>query len=214
MPITDHEVITVLVLEDLKPLDSDLPLTSVLVSPDLLSETQKKCSKNFSGAILWLISWMISLGMIRFLEVYTNFPIELIFNFPNSHVRVFLSGSRNRSNNRGQRPSVSGGVSRQPNNSLASPFFSPMGFGLGGPMGLSNFFSMHDNMGSGIGGSEFFSTTTFGVGAGGQAVPAVKRTSTSTRVSNGKKIVTKKSVHYFFNHFFFIWDTNVYCITF
>ena len=50
MPITDHEVITVLVLEDLKPLDSDLPLTSVLASPGLLSETQKKCSKNFSEA--------------------------------------------------------------------------------------------------------------------------------------------------------------------
>lgn len=68
-----------------------------------------------------------------------------------------------------------------------------MGFGLGAPMGLNNFFSMHDNMGS-AGGSEFFSTTTFGVGAGGQPIPAVKRTSTSTRVSNGKKIVTKKYV--------------------
>jgi hypothetical protein len=107
------------------------------------------------------------------------------------------AGSRNRNNNnnRGQRASVSGGLSRQPNNSLASPFFSPMGFGmggLGGPMGISNFFNMHDTMGSGVGGSEFFSTTTFGVGAGGQPVPAVKRTSTSTRVSNGKKIVTKK----------------------
>ncbi|KZS09465.1 putative DnaJ subfamily B member 6 [Daphnia magna] len=108
----------------------------------------------------------------------------------------FFGGSRNRSNNnnRAQRPSVSGGLSRQPNNSLASPFFSPMGFGLGGPMGLSNFFGMHDSMGTGGGGSEFFSTTTFGVGAGGQPVPAVKRTSTSTRVSNGKKIVTKKVV--------------------
>lgn len=111
----------------------------------------------------------------------------------------FFGGSRNRNNNnnRGQRASVSGGLSRQPNNSLASPFFSPMGFGLGGlggPMGISNFFSMHDNMGSGVGGSEFFSTTTFGVGAGGQPIPAVKRTSTSTRVSNGKKIVTKKVV--------------------
>lgn len=69
-----------------------------------------------------------------------------------------------------------------------------MGFSLGGPMGLSNFFNVHESLaaGGGGGGSEFFSTTTFGVGAGGQNVPNVKRTSTSTRVSNGKKIVTKK----------------------
>lgn len=61
-------------------------------------------------------------------------------------------------------------------------------------MGLSGFFSAHDSLMAGHGstGSEFFSTTTFGMGAGSQAVPAVKRTSTSTRVINGKKVVTKK----------------------
>ena len=60
-------------------------------------------------------------------------------------------------------------------------------------MGLSSFFNVHESLaggGGGGGGSEFFSTTTFGTG--GQNVPNVKRTSTSTRVSNGKKIVTKK----------------------
>lgn len=61
---------------------------------------------------------------------------------------------------------------------------------------------MHDNLGTNVGGSEFFSTTTFGVGAGGQAVPAVKRTSTSTRVTNGKKIVTKKLVNETYDYFF------------
>lgn len=100
----------------------------------------------------------------------------------------FFGGPRSRNNN-----------SRAQQTSLASPFFPPMGFGLGGPMGLSSFFSAHDSLmaghGGGGGGSEFFSTTTFGtLGSSGQATPAIKRTSTSTRVSNGKKIVTKKVV--------------------
>lgn len=108
----------------------------------------------------------------------------------------FFGASRNRNNNiRGQSNS-----SRQTQqNSLANPFFSPMGFGFGSPMGMSNFFSAHDSLmaghGSSVGGSEFFSTTTFGgMGGGGQTAPAIKRTSTSTRVMNNKKIVTKKVV--------------------
>jgi len=94
----------------------------------------------------------------------------------------FFGGSqRNRGANRGQRS--------QNQNSLSTSFFSPFGFGLGGPM-ISSFFSSHD---MGHGGNQFFSTTTFGVGGGAaSAAPAVKRTSTSTRISNGKKIITKK----------------------
>jgi len=79
-----------------------------------------------------------------------------------------------------------GGPSRS-QNSLASPFMSPFGFGMGSSM-MGNFFSSHDT----LAGGEFFSTTTFG--AAGASNSAVKRTSTSTRMSNGKKVVTKKVV--------------------
>ena len=53
---------------------------------------------------------------------------------------------------------------------------------------MSNFFGSHDA----LAGGEFFSTTTFGMSGAGASNSAVKRTSTSTRMTNGKKIVTKK----------------------
>lgn len=101
-----------------------------------------------------------------------------------------MFGGSRRSTQRSQRSSGHAGGPSRVHNSLSTPFLSPFGFsvGLGGPM-MGNFFSAHEGLADG----GFFSTTTFGVAAGG-ASPAVKKTSTSTRISNGKKIVTKKVV--------------------
>ena len=146
------------------------------------SAIRKKWSGNFSVVIQWLISWAIYLTTIHFLEV-----LLLKKSLENSGFKcdpyffLYAGSQRNRGVNRGQRS--------QNQNSLSTSFFSPVGFGLGGPM-ISSFFSSHD---MGHGGNQFFSTTTFGVGGGSaSAAPAVKRTSTSTRISNGKKIITKK----------------------
>lgn len=65
--------------------------------------------------------------------------------------------------------------------------FSPFGFTMGGSL-VDNFF------GGGLagnGGFTSFSSSTFS-NAGGPVSGNVKRTSTSTRFVNGKKITTKK----------------------
>ncbi|XP_063925337.1 dnaJ homolog subfamily B member 6-B isoform X4 [Zophobas morio] len=73
-----------------------------------------------------------------------------------------------------------------PQNALSSTLFSPFGVSLGGSL-MDDFFN------AGHGGFTSFSTinSTFTKGAGGGSAN-VKRTSTSTRFSNGKKITTKK----------------------
>ncbi|KAG8224213.1 hypothetical protein J437_LFUL002669 [Ladona fulva] len=84
-----------------------------------------------------------------------------------------------------------GGVNRHShpqNNSLASPFLSPFGLGLGFG-GFDDFF--------GSNGGSFTSVSSFSSGfstPGGRpsASGAIKRTSTSTRFVGGKKIMTKK----------------------
>jgi len=98
-------------------------------------------------------------------------------------------GARRSHNSRNARSSGHTSGSSRSQNSLASPFMSPFGFGMGASM-MGNFFSSHDA----LAGGEFFSTTTFGMGAAGASNSAVKRTSTSTRMINGKRIVTKKVV--------------------
>nr|AEE61675.1 unknown [Dendroctonus ponderosae] len=76
-----------------------------------------------------------------------------------------------------------------PQNALSSTLFSPFGVSLGGGF-MDNFF------GPGGGGFTSFSTInstyTNGAVGGGGGGASIKRTSTSTRFSNGKKITTKK----------------------
>jgi len=64
---------------------------------------------------------------------------------------------------------------------LSNTFFDPFGFGFGDFMDTSGGF-----------GGGFTSMTSFGGSMGGSAGGNVKRTSTSTRFVNGKKIVTKR----------------------
>jgi len=101
----------------------------------------------------------------------------------------FFGGSRRSHSSRNARSSGHTGGPSRTQNSLTSPFISPFGFGMGASM-MSNFFGSHDA----LAGGEFFSTTTFGMSGAGASNSAVKRTSTSTRMTNGKKIVTKKVV--------------------
>lgn len=68
-------------------------------------------------------------------------------------------------------------------NTIASQFFSPFSFGLG-MNGMDDFFNSGAN---GFTSFSSFNSTFSGSGNG-----AVKRTSTSTRFINGKKITTKK----------------------
>lgn len=160
-------------------------------SPGSLSVIPKTCSGTFSGTILWLISWMNSSTIL-------SLEVSIVSNNArvSAHSFGFIPGSRSRSNNRTSRTSGSGsGASRSSTNAVASPFFSPFSpFGFGNQMSLFSF-GANDNF---AGDSNFFSTTTFGMSSGGHTSPAVKRTSTSTRISNGKKIVTKKYHPFFF----------------
>lgn len=72
-----------------------------------------------------------------------------------------------------------------PQNALRTPFINPFGFALGNSL-MDDFFN-----GSGGGFSSFSSfNSTFTNGSPSNA--NVKRTSTSTRFVNGKKITTKK----------------------
>lgn len=83
-----------------------------------------------------------------------------------------FGGPRNRHSNSGHE------------NSITSQFFHPFGFGLG--LGFDDMFG-----GPQSGVSDFSSFSTSFTSAQGNT-PAVKRTSTSTRFINGKKITTKK----------------------
>lgn len=70
------------------------------------------------------------------------------------------------------------------NNSLSTSFFGPFGIGFRLP-----FDDLLDNAGTTGNFSSFGTFTSFG---GSNAGTATKRTSTSTRFMNGKKITTKK----------------------
>lgn len=89
----------------------------------------------------------------------------------------------------GGRPGGRSGRNRNAgHNSIASSnFFSPFGFGFGMSgmgMGFDDFLPPQDG--------HFTSFSTISSNVGGPSGAAVKRTSTSTRFANGKKIVTKK----------------------
>lgn len=86
---------------------------------------------------------------------------------------IFSLGHRNRHSNSGHE------------NSITSQFFHPFGFGF--ELGFDDMFRGGPQ--SGV--SDFSSFSTSFTSAQGNT-PAVKRTSTSTRFINGKKITTKK----------------------
>lgn len=69
------------------------------------------------------------------------------------------------------------------NNSLSTSFFGPFGFGFRLP------FDLMDNAGAAANFTSFNTFTSFDGASGGTAM---KRTSTSTRFIDGKKITTKK----------------------
>ncbi|XP_012255664.1 dnaJ homolog subfamily B member 6-like isoform X2 [Athalia rosae] len=102
-----------------------------------------------------------------FREFFGGTPFEDLF-------AGFHGGGTRRGLNRHSHPS---------NNSLSAPIF--------GPLGLSFGPQLHDMLGSRDGSFTSFSSfnSNFGGPSGGTAV---KRTSTSTRFLNGKKITTKK----------------------
>ncbi|XP_046751226.1 dnaJ homolog subfamily B member 6 isoform X1 [Diprion similis] len=102
-----------------------------------------------------------------FREFFGGTPFEDLF-------AGFHGGGTRRGLNRHSHPS---------NNSLSAPFFGPLGLSLGP--------HLQDVLGARDGSFTSFSTfnSSFGGPSGGAAV---KRTSTSTRFINGKKITTKK----------------------
>ncbi|XP_054286148.1 dnaJ homolog subfamily B member 3-like isoform X3 [Macrosteles quadrilineatus] len=71
-----------------------------------------------------------------------------------------------------------------PSSTLSTSLFGPFGLGLG--LGFEDMF------GNAHAGSAQFTSFSTSFGSGGGSNPAVKRTSTSTRFINGKKITTKK----------------------
>lgn len=93
----------------------------------------------------------------------------------------FFGGRHHHNHRRGNRHS------HPQQNTIASQFFNPFGFSLG-MNGIDDFFANNSN------GFTSFSTfnSTFSGPNGGTA--AIKRTSTSTRFINGKKITTKKVI--------------------
>ncbi|XP_054287077.1 dnaJ homolog subfamily B member 6-like isoform X3 [Macrosteles quadrilineatus] len=88
------------------------------------------------------------------------------------------------------------GGSRQrhshPSSTLSTSLFGPFGLGLG--LGFEDMFgNAHAGLpDDGFLGSAQFTSFSTSFGSGGGSNPAVKRTSTSTRFINGKKITTKK----------------------
>ncbi|XP_046434235.1 dnaJ homolog subfamily B member 6 isoform X3 [Neodiprion virginianus] len=102
-----------------------------------------------------------------FREFFGGTPFEDLF-------AGFHGGGTRRGLNRHSHPS---------NNSLSAPFFGPLGLSLGP--------HLQDVLGARDG--SFTSFSTFNSSFGGPSSgAAVKRTSTSTRFINGKKITTKK----------------------
>ncbi|XP_044731469.1 dnaJ homolog subfamily B member 6-B isoform X1 [Chrysoperla carnea] len=105
-----------------------------------------------------------------FREFFGDSPLADLFPGMNGHGRQRRGGNSRHSH---------------PSNTIASQFFSPLGLG----------FDMNDFFGSGGGaGGGFTSFSSFSSGFSGPSGAAVKRTSTSTRFINGKKITTKKVI--------------------
>lgn len=137
-------------------------------------------------------------------EVFREFfggsdPFTDIFDFDPF---VFLNPGasvdpKNRRRNHRSRPSTGSGSSTAPvsaSNSISNNFFTPgfglLGFPFGGFGGLDAGFG---NMGPGLGGASFSQSTVFLGGGGGRpGAGGMKKTSTSTKFVNGKKITTKK----------------------
>lgn len=120
-----------------------------------------------------------------FREFFGGDPFRDLFNFDPFDP---LGNSANRRRRQGrQRGSAQQGPAQHNNhhNSLSSTFFTPFG-SLFGPNMFSPFTGLEGIEGGG--GFTTFSSQTF-TNFGG---PAVKRSSTSTKFVNGKKITTKK----------------------
>lgn len=84
----------------------------------------------------------------------------------------------------GRRRCAEGRPGHSTNNSLSTSFFGPFGFGFRLP-----FDDLMENAGAAGNFTSFGTFTSFDGMSGGTAV---KRTSTSTRFIDGKKITTKK----------------------
>ncbi|XP_049858950.1 dnaJ homolog subfamily B member 6-like isoform X1 [Schistocerca gregaria] len=118
-----------------------------------------------------------------------NFAFPFTFRDPEDVFREFFGSSPFQD--------VFGGMDHGPrrgnrnggNNSITSSFFSPFGLQLGG-FQIDDFFGMDGNSGF----TSFTSLSSSNMGGGAGSGAAVKRTSTSTRFINGKKITTKKIV--------------------
>ena len=125
--------------------------------------------------------------LFRFLFEYfitNNSFFELISYDCRCHLRYVSDMPGNHRDRRRNRNTHS-------SNALSSHhIFHPFGFGFGGSI-------MDDLFSSGQGGFTSISSlnTTFTNGAHGSGNSNIKRTSTSTRFVNGKKITTKRFVH-------------------
>jgi len=121
-------------------------------------------------------------------EVFREFfggqsPFAELFDFP--HAASHHGRNHRRSGNRNSHPSSS-------QSALSSQFFSPFGFSLGGGF-MDDFFSNSLAATATGGGSEAFSSfSTFNGSFSNGGNVNMKRTSTSTKYVNGKKITTKK----------------------
>jgi len=109
-----------------------------------------------------------------------GFGFPFTFRDPEDVFREFFGGSPFQDLFGGSRQRHS----HPSSNTLSTSLFGPFGFGLG--LGFDDMF------GNAHGGTAQFTSFSTSFGSGGGGGPAVKRTSTSTRFMNGKKITTKK----------------------
>lgn len=84
--------------------------------------------------------------------------------------------------------------SHNPSSSLTSSVFSPFGFGM---TAFDDIFAHATN------GNAFTSFSTFNSSLSGPGSANMKSTTTTTRIVNGKKITTKKLVHFCVSCLFF-----------
>nr|CAD7425814.1 unnamed protein product [Timema monikensis] len=122
----------------------------------------------------------------------TPFGFPFTFRDPEDVFREFFGGSSFQElfTDMHQRGGRRSNRNSHPQNTISSQFFNPFGMGFG-MASLDDLFSQQN--GGGGGGFTSFSSfnSSFSGNTGGGAV---KKTSTSTRFINGKKITTKKVV--------------------
>ncbi|XP_046992546.1 dnaJ homolog subfamily B member 6-like isoform X4 [Schistocerca americana] len=118
-----------------------------------------------------------------------NFAFPFTFRDPEDVFREFFGSSPFQDVFGGMDHGTRRGNRNGGNNSITSSFFSPFGLQLGG-FQIDDFFGMDGNSGF----TSFTSLSSSNMGGGAGSGAAVKRTSTSTRFINGKKITTKKIV--------------------